>query len=101
MKMYATTTSERATKGQGGNEYLIIRLYNSENKLHGCIIETEKDGITGYISIDNEKMNIKAVNPLKVESFSNFLEKEKGEKKKDEICRQCARIHKYHTAICI
>jgi len=26
MKLYATTTSERATKGQGGNEYLNIAL---------------------------------------------------------------------------
>jgi hypothetical protein len=26
MKLYATTTSERASKGQGGNDYLIIDL---------------------------------------------------------------------------
>jgi hypothetical protein len=32
MKLYATTTSERATKGQGGNKYLdiIINLYNDD-----------------------------------------------------------------------
>lgn len=27
MKLYATTTSERASKGQGGNEYLNIDLF--------------------------------------------------------------------------
>lgn len=26
MKLYATITSERATKGQGGNDYIIINL---------------------------------------------------------------------------
>lgn len=26
MKLYATTTSERASKGQGGNEYICIKL---------------------------------------------------------------------------
>ena len=26
MKLYATTTSERASKGQGGNEYITISL---------------------------------------------------------------------------
>jgi hypothetical protein len=26
MKLYATTTSERATKGQGGNEFLTIEI---------------------------------------------------------------------------
>lgn len=31
MKLYATTTSERASKGQGGNEYLEINIQD-ENK---------------------------------------------------------------------
>jgi len=26
MRLYATTTSERASKGQGGNQYLIIEI---------------------------------------------------------------------------
>ncbi len=28
MKLYATTTSERASKGQGGNEYIDIEIKN-------------------------------------------------------------------------
>lgn len=32
MKLYATTTSERATKGQGGNEYLRIEIMNEEGE---------------------------------------------------------------------
>lgn len=33
MKLYATTTSERASKGQGGNEYLkiAINVYDDSN----------------------------------------------------------------------
>ena len=33
MKLYATTTSERASKGQGGNKYLDIDIYvgNAKN----------------------------------------------------------------------
>jgi len=33
MKLYATTTSERASKGQGGNKYLDIKIYvgNAKN----------------------------------------------------------------------
>lgn len=30
MKLYATTTSERASKGQGGNEFLQILITNEE-----------------------------------------------------------------------
>ena len=32
MKLYATTTSERATKGQGGNEYLTINITSEDNE---------------------------------------------------------------------
>jgi hypothetical protein len=83
MKLYSTITSERATKGQGGT-YLIIRIYKEDNSLYGCLLKTDVDGIMGFIACDNEKMRIKAVNPLKVLSFSNSLEKEKGERQKGE-----------------
>lgn len=32
MKLYATTTSERARKGQGGNEYLRIEIMNGQGE---------------------------------------------------------------------
>ncbi len=42
MKLYATTTSERASKGQGG-EHLDIRIYNQERKEIGrlCCVSGE------------------------------------------------------------
>ena len=32
MKLYATTTSERASKGQGGNKYLEIAIQVGDNR---------------------------------------------------------------------
>jgi hypothetical protein len=89
MKLYSTITSERATKGQGGNDFLVIRIYKSDNTLYGCLLKTDVSGIWGYIACDNEKMRIKAANPLQVESFSNSLEGEKGKRQKGEKCEVC------------
>lgn len=44
MKLYATTTSERASKGQGGNEWIEIELSAGE-----------KGNIIGYIFLDLHK----------------------------------------------
>jgi hypothetical protein len=33
MKLYATTTSERATKGQGGNKYLSIEVLDGDKNI--------------------------------------------------------------------
>lgn len=37
MKLYATTTSERASKGQGGNEYLKIILRDEQSECFAYI----------------------------------------------------------------
>jgi len=44
MKLYATTTSERATKGQGGNEYLdiIINIMDRENPSYRLLIQNDQ-----------------------------------------------------------
>ena len=33
MKLYATTTSERASKGQGGNKFICINLLNEKKEI--------------------------------------------------------------------
>lgn len=56
MKLYATTTSERATKGQGGNEYIHITLKDENQEPiffigywgHTLVIEDIKTGIELY-----------------------------------------------------
>ncbi|MBK9272779.1 MAG: hypothetical protein IPM48_14435 [Saprospiraceae bacterium] len=44
MKLYATTTSERASKGQGGNERLLIEIlvYDRCNPLYTIEVTPEK-----------------------------------------------------------
>lgn len=37
MKLYATVSSERATKGQGGNDFLSIEIYNENNDIISII----------------------------------------------------------------
>ena len=78
MKLYATTTSERASKGQGGNKYINFELTVGENQtvmLFGQLVceETETENIyrlwNGDICVDT-------------------LRETKGEKKKGECTHE-------------
>lgn len=68
MLLYATTTSERASKGQGGNEYLIIEILDEDKKSIADFIfyPKNKDGIismslwTGGSVIRSEKQKGKS-----------------------------------------
>ena len=55
--MYATITSERAKKGQGGNEYLQINIFDEEKICHGTI-EILPD-MSAWIRYAGEKIEIK------------------------------------------
>ena len=55
MKLYATTTSERASKGQGGNDYLNIDILindRTQPAFRARIINDEKLGQT-YITFQS------------------------------------------------
>lgn len=85
MKLYATTTSERASKGQGGNEYLNIDILD-ENK-----------NIIMYISVivRNKKPTIKIYHDMEIqqsplEKIMSSGEQSKGKQKKDE-CERCGK----------
>ena len=69
MKLYATTTSERATKGQGGNEFLdimievedlertvltFLRVEQQDNEF--VLKNAETGGIYDSKPIENEKL---------------------------------------------
>lgn len=43
MKLYATTTSERASKGQGGNEYLEIDIQDEKERIVCSILVLPKE----------------------------------------------------------
>jgi hypothetical protein len=87
MKLYATTTSERATKGQGGNKYIVITL-------------TDEDG-TNWAEITAQAVNIIQENPpldeilltVKLNGTERFRRthyaKQKGNKQKGEKCVEC------------
>ena len=58
MKLYATVSSERATKGQGGNEYLLIDILNErKDKVLQLHITNAKSHLRG------EHINFYIYNP--------------------------------------
>jgi hypothetical protein len=82
MKLYATTTSERASKGQGGNDFLEIVLLQEvtgervnvgkvimeQGKVHFLYNEISDDVI---VTLNGSRIN------------------EKSEKQKGEYCNEC------------
>ena len=85
MKLYATTTSERASKGQGGNDWLNIEILcgDAKNPEPLAIIRVEN-------LEDATKLHFKAYNQS--EGFTMIKpKKEKGNKQKGEnpVCGRC------------
>ncbi len=73
MRLYATTTSERATKGQGGNDYIAIKITYKEDKetktFANLYFHQDKDGNFELINEDTDEL----------------IYFKKGKKKKDNI----------------
>ena len=114
MKLYATVTSERAMKGQGGNKFIraefsvgsrdnaqniaTINLINDENEfrisavLHdGRVVPINsipKGEMKGHLSMDCVDNNC-----------TSCLKEQKGEKQKGENCQECGG-GKGHTFSC-
>src|SRR3990167_10245045 len=57
MKLYATITSERATEGQGGNDYINISLMDEKEVIFGSIVVLP--GLFTYGSIHGNKFDFK------------------------------------------
>ena len=98
MKLYATTTSERAWKGQGGNKYLSIEIKTDKTILTACFIEViEKDEDNLYIKItgNGELRNGKTYTiPKEYIKISEI----KGNKKKDDIANEESEENRYRKA---
>lgn len=95
MKLYATATSERASKGQGGNEFIAIEVKDD----NGIIIadirfkpidDSVGDGIQFGYWFDERLMQI---NLYKIPKGHNFTES-KGKKQKtaNDNIRKCLRL---------
>ena len=80
MKLYATTTSERASKGQGGNDFIEILVQDEKREtLFFMEIQPSKDNTFTYrMSVDDKLL-------------SRSLDETKGKKQKGEHieCEQC------------
>ena len=58
MKLYATITSERASKGQGGNEYIRVELRQAKNTPVEYYIDYDSKGILVMGSTYNTLLEI-------------------------------------------
>ena len=92
MKLYATVTSERASKGQGGNEYLDIAVTDdNEEQIARMRIYPKKDNIGEFTDVIIEFSEHLYVNG------HHWLDDEvtgKGKKQKGEEirCNNCMKL---------
>lgn len=80
MKLYATTTSERASKGQGGNKYVNIEMYVGESKNPMFIGKVKMYIENGVYCVDYYP----GYDQSDIKSLARFKMEIKGEKKKGE-----------------
>lgn len=90
MKLYATVTSERASKGQGGNKYLDIeiRLGSSSNsKLVAIVNVAREESMKGY------GVNFRPIKEAGASIFFSDAEIEgtKGKQQKGKECGLCGK----------
>ena len=72
MKLYATVTSERASKGQGGNEYINFNL-KDENENVFVEVRAIPDGTSNRVSVW-----------IKGHGHTHSVNVQKGEKQKGD-----------------
>lgn len=98
MKLYATTTSERASKGQGGNKQLTVNLKIDPEKrmeIGNVVMKYDKDdGYEVYYYPINENCTDQELNGGRV-----LLYKTKGKRQKDEKC-ECGNYPMTDTMNC-
>ena len=99
MKIYGTLTSERASKGQGSNEVLVIDLKYEhapkDYRFFGRLgFGTYADDKTKTFYLEFQPHNDDDLHIIEIKK----LVIEKGKRQKDETCRHCGRKHK--NALC-
>ena len=96
MKLYATVTSERATKGQGGHKQVEI-LLQIDPKLRlevGRLVMTcEDDKYKIYYYPINENCTDQVYKSGRILLYETMGDK-KGEKEKSELCKYCPRSNR-------
>jgi len=81
MLLYATTTSERASKGQGGNEFIKTDITFNEKLIARLELKKNNAGefILGLIEFNENEFGVKA----------STIWREKGKSQKGEIDYTC------------
>ena len=87
MKLYATVTSERASKGQGGNEYLRIAINILDEKKPSFLF-IAKDNGNGEIDISFHSIEFQK-SLLRYTTTFFYNVEPKGKQQKGEICGMC------------
>lgn len=83
MKLYATITSERASKGQGGNERLDIQISLDGGETQGGVIAVrEIEGVYTIVYFYNGEAH-------KVNQIESKGERQKGERANHHSCAGC------------
>lgn len=89
MKLYATTTSERATKGQGGNDFLDMQIFFKNQSIPKVTIRLHKQ----LQPIENPfwHLEYQRHGESKWNVIAEFIDDKKGEKKKSDgyVKAQC------------
>ena len=91
MKLYATTTSERASKGQGGNDFLEIKVQdkNKHTFLEVTIIPVDDIIVMKGYWVDDENK--------RSERYFQYETKVKGERQReDDNCRVIQNFGEQH-----
>jgi hypothetical protein len=93
MKLYATITSERATKGQGGNEFIDIKINLYDDDRYHIRITPDKIIFNerGYSDPILERYHKDIVD--QEENRLKYIKQKKGKKQKDELCDTCRTGH--------
>lgn len=107
MKLYATVTSERATKGQGGNREIVVNLKIdpvTRKEIGNLVMRCEDNTYTVCYYPINENCTEQKINSGRILLYQT----KKGEKQKgalcgfcytqkanvgDTLCEKCARKH--------
>lgn len=94
MKLYATTTSERASKGQGGNEYLRVSLTvgNAKEQANAGVIEVIESSPNKFAIKYHLNGKTKLLQEVNTNGtiFETKGKSQKGEKKCNDVtCINC------------
>lgn len=86
MKLYATTTSERASTGQGGNNYLSIAIQDESQRVQLHIMVINDNGTV--------TATIKDIDEMRPNAFKKVWQIKGKRQKGEAVCMNCNSVQK-------